>query len=477
MHIILFVFRIHMENTIVSLCRAIVQEGPRKGQSCCFPPDDSGYCGRHIRNKEYDEGIAAGKIWCRFFFRGCNNLCTDGAKSCKECRDNMYVGKSLCKHSGCNHHLKSNEQNYCKKHERDIYRDEEKSKGIRYCDIARGCMNICKDGCSTCDSCLEKNRMKENALYNQRKQLHTAIQHISSSTQQICCQCGKDYPIFLTQHGKPSTKCNECNKNQAIQDDKRKDRIRNYKMENRINSAKHFREYFRNAMKRNLVFLLTIEEFQEMVIQPCQYCGYSKENEVNGIDRIDNSVGYISTNVTTACSSCNRIKHMFHPGFFLKQCRNIIEKTCSRLHVADWPEYYKHITHCFKYYTRMAEEKRGIEWSLNESDYITLTKGACYLCSYRYGPVGIDRVNPSLGYHLDNCKPCCSPCNMMKNSMTYEAFMNTITDIVACDHDESIYSSIPHQEYIFGRKATITSAAKDTSSPSNSPEPLSSYSP
>ena len=61
-------------------CKAIIQEGPRKGQPCQFPPLQNKYCGRHDRNRIYDEGIANGKIWCRFFFRGCDNIVPFNAK-------------------------------------------------------------------------------------------------------------------------------------------------------------------------------------------------------------------------------------------------------------------------------------------------------------------------------------------------------------------------------------------------------------
>jgi len=37
------------------ICKAIVQEGPRKGEGCKFAPLDNGYCGRHERNKIYDD--------------------------------------------------------------------------------------------------------------------------------------------------------------------------------------------------------------------------------------------------------------------------------------------------------------------------------------------------------------------------------------------------------------------------------------
>ncbi len=39
--------------------------------------------------------------------------------------------------------------------EREKYRQEEKEKGIRYCDIQQGwCLNVCEQGKTSCNQCL-----------------------------------------------------------------------------------------------------------------------------------------------------------------------------------------------------------------------------------------------------------------------------------------------------------------------------------
>lgn len=403
-----------MENTVVSICRAIVQEGPRKGQSCCFPPDEeSGYCGRHLRNKEYDDGIAAGKKWCRFFFRGCSNTCTGDKKSCDTCREKMHSDKTLCKHDGCKHHVNDSTNLYCKKHVRDVYRDEEKAKGIRYCDIARGCIHVCKEGLTTCDTCLEQNRKNDNARYNARKQLHTVIQQVSSpSGMQVCCYCGKDYPSFITQHGKTSISCQACNQNQAHQDAKRADRVRNYKQENMRNQPRHFREYFRNAMKRNVPFLLTPEEFQTFVLQPCHYCGTHIQNESIGIDRTDSAVGYTSDNCVPCCEICNKMKFIYCKEFFLEKCKYMTDGVFPSNFHTTWKEYYMSRPASYSHYASGAK-KRNIAFHLSKEEWNLLMTQACYICKYT-GNIGIDRMDNSTGYTKENCKPCCSSCNHMK---------------------------------------------------------------
>lgn len=130
-------------DTCKSICKAIIQEGPRKGLRCQFPPlENDNYCGRHERNKIYDAGILENKIWCRLFFRGCDNTTTKINTSCKSCKDKKHEGKKLCNHEGCPHHVEI--EGFCKKHERDKYYIEEKEKGIKYCDISRGCFEQLK---------------------------------------------------------------------------------------------------------------------------------------------------------------------------------------------------------------------------------------------------------------------------------------------------------------------------------------------
>ena len=77
--------------------------------------------------------------------------------------------------------------------------------------------------------------------------------------------------------------------------------------------------YLRGAKRRELDFTLTIEEFHEAILKNCFYCGIYPQNYVkkagareglsyNGIDRIDNSLGYTTKNCVTCCKFCNFAK-------------------------------------------------------------------------------------------------------------------------------------------------------------------------
>lgn len=68
-----------------------------------------------------------------------------------------------------------------------------------------------------------------------------------------------------------------------------------------------FNLYQKKAPGRGLEFTLTLDEFITLVMQPCVYCG-AVPTERNGIDRVDNAVGYVASNVVPCCFTCNQMK-------------------------------------------------------------------------------------------------------------------------------------------------------------------------
>ena len=77
-------------------------------------------------------------------------------------------------------------------------------------------------------------------------------------------------------------------------------------------------KYKKSAKNRNYSFNLTKEEFVKLINKDCYYCGQSPNNiqhdkfhgdyQYNGIDRVDNTIGYISSNVVPCCKWCNIAK-------------------------------------------------------------------------------------------------------------------------------------------------------------------------
>jgi hypothetical protein len=82
--------------------------------------------------------------------------------------------------------------------------------------------------------------------------------------------------------------------------------------------------YQRGAKIRSLDFSLSIEHFLALVNNPCVYCGRTPE-EVNGmgIDRSDNSIGYVMGNCLPCCELCNTLKSNLDKETFLKHVERI----------------------------------------------------------------------------------------------------------------------------------------------------------
>jgi len=405
-------------------CKAIVQEGKRRGERCQFPPNENTlYCGRHVRNKEYDEGVEKGIKWCRLFFRGCNSQISESESSCKSCKEKLCKKTLSCSHEGCLFKIK--EGKFCKKHERDTYRLEEVEKGIRFCDIERGCFTIVTDS-KTCKECLERNRITDNKRYKKKKELVVAQQNSRSSVR-TCIGCTKEFEPFQTRYLRESLNCKVCLEKQKDQDDKR-ERERNYKEEHMRNLEFHYKSNITNSLKRGYGdFQLNFEEFTSLVKNPCYYCKYKKEGETNGIDRVNNDLGYTKENCVTACWKCNRMKHFYHPEFFLSKCKIITKEIIpDKQFYKKWELYYTRSNYRnYTNYKKHAEEERKLTFELSQSQWDWLTRSVCYLCSYQdaHG-IGIDRIDNTLrNYTFENCRPCCGSCNNMKNELNISEFI------------------------------------------------------
>ena len=53
----------------------------------------------------------------------------------------------------------------------------------------------------------------------------------------------------------------------------------------------------------------------------------------------------------------------------------------------------------------------------------------CIYCGDKIETIGIDRINSSKGYFIENCTSCYSVCNTMKMNMSKIKFINKIEKI------------------------------------------------
>lgn len=76
-------------------------------------------------------------------------------------------------------------------------------------------------------------------------------------------------------------------------------------------------------------------------------------------------------------------------------------------------------------------KKREIEFSLTQSEFETFWQRPCTYCGDAIETIGLDRIDSSLGYTLDNCISCCIVCNKMKLTMTKDQWFNKMKTILA----------------------------------------------
>ena len=75
--------------------------------------------------------------------------------------------------------------------------------------------------------------------------------------------------------------------------------------------------------RKKLIFDITIEEYEKLCSEECYMCGkVTCKTHVNGIDRIDNNIGYNKDNCLPCCYECNKLKGEY-------EIKDLICKMCE----------------------------------------------------------------------------------------------------------------------------------------------------
>jgi hypothetical protein len=152
------------------------------------------------------------------------------------------------------------------------------------------------------------------------------------------CSCGQEIEVPFTQlksNAIQSCGCldKETRQNRAIQNS-----IKNTLPDNESCQNELFGSYNKSASIRKFSFNLTKEEFISLVEKDCFYCGQhpssiqknSRKNPIkyyyNGIDRVDNNLGYTIDNSVPCCIFCNTAKHHHSQEEFFKRVEKIYNK-------------------------------------------------------------------------------------------------------------------------------------------------------
>lgn len=79
---------------------------------------------------------------------------------------------------------------------------------------------------------------------------------------------------------------------------------------------------------------------------------------------------------------------------------------------------------------RDGARKRNIDFNITLEEFSTFWQNDCSYCGLSISTIGLDRVDSSIGYNIDNIVSCCSRCNEMKMDSSREAWMDKMFTIL-----------------------------------------------
>ncbi len=179
------------------------------------------------------------------------------------------------------------------------------------------------------------------------------------------------------------------------------------------------RSILNGAKQRGYEYALTDEQAEALLRGACEYCGHKDDDVFNGIDRVDNSQGYLAANCAAACKTCNFMKCTASVEEFSQRCAHISGLAVCPDAFPDCPEGGN-----FAKYVRGAA-KRNLAFELSKNEFLELTQRDCEYCgkpSTATHTNGVDRVDNSQGYVAANCVAACKTCNFLKRAMAVDDF-------------------------------------------------------
>lgn len=104
----------------------------------------------------------------------------------------------------------------------------------------------------------------------------------------------------------------------------------------------------------------------------------------------------------------------------------------------------------FRQYKRQAE-KRGLEWGLSKSEFMSIIKQDCYYTGIKPSNImrtqggsivynGIDRIDNKKGYTYDNCVACNGEVNRMKSNLSYSQFIDICNSVYEKNKERTSFS-------------------------------------
>ncbi len=216
-----------------------------------------------------------------------------------------------------------------------------------------------------------------------------------------------------------------------------------------------YSEYKKTAKNKKFEFDITKKQFKILTKASCFYCGIRPDNifkpaevnggyNYNGIDRVDNNIGYVSSNCVPCCKECNYMKWSLSIEDFLNHTKMIHifqkDKIPRQSEVENFNDSVAMNVVMWEYKKNAYNKK--LTFKIKTKNFYRITKGNCTYCgvspnNIRYTPNrkrkytfnGIDRIENSIGYENKNCTTCCKKCNYMKRNYSKDLFLSHIEKV------------------------------------------------
>ena len=266
---------------------------------------------------------------------------------------------------------------------------------------ASQCRSLARNGSKTCG----KHEYFNNFTEDEYNQIKAWIYQNDKSGDVKFCYRGHHYVFGETKNLKIIQRCSKCKIN---------DPPREYP----------YSIYKKSAKKRGLQFNISKEEVINLVSNKCHYCGEMNEKKENGIDRVDNNIGYIINNCVSCCSVCNYMKGELSKIDFIKYCKNIF---------SNYPNNDPYQPPTDKIINKKISaakskcSKKNRKFNMNFMEVKTILSFKCKYCGNTNSDIrGLDRVDPKSNYEVNNVVSCCKICNFIKEEFTFDIFFHKI---------------------------------------------------
>lgn len=414
---------------LVPKCKGIDRDENQCRNNCL---NETNYCTLHQYLINYTQEMLDNLHIC-----GCCNKAVYKNAPCHICQENRRKKikepldeSEMCKVEKCDFKANKKEQyvNYCGKHQTNGFIDEMASKGLPTCsDAIRSCRNIPENGFKKCFECRAKEckiAPKEAKSGVQIKKMNEFVESKKNQADEIkytqCHGYDRHRHRCKTTNDLAGKYCLVHQYFKNFTEDEINDIINSTRYTDvKLCEVKCF--HWHNGSKNGCIKCLEIQKIKSRLphtierknewkeSNPEKCIEYSLNSRAKKISNED--VDYWEVSATGAKTWRDNNPDKVQASY--KKQKNDPSRRLSSL--------------------KKEAFKKGIEWLLSDEEAIEMISSLCHYCNEKNKEScnSIDRKNSKEDYSVENCVPCCTMCNFMKNTLEYNHFLVIIEHICA----------------------------------------------